>query len=101
MLGFRKMPDQTNNLLGYTNAMKAYVGTSGFQYKNWAEKFYEGVPQKDWLDFYAEHFNSVEINSSFYHLPKESTFKSWADRVHSDFRFAVKGSRYVSHHIRL
>lgn len=79
-----------------------YVGTSGYQYKGWSQKFYpEDVKKKDWLRYYANNFNSVEINASFYRLPEASTFTNWAEQVPNDFRFAIKGSRYVTHQKRL
>ncbi len=78
------------------------VGTSGYQYDHWAGAFYPpGLPQKDWLEHYAQHFDTVEINNTFYHLPDRSTFESWGQRVPSDFLYAVKFSRYGSHIKRL
>lgn len=79
-----------------------YVGTSGFSYKGWSEKFYpKDLPQKKQLEFYTAHYNSVEINSSFYHLPKKSTFESWKKRTPADFCFAIKGSRYITQMLKL
>jgi uncharacterized protein YecE (DUF72 family) len=79
-----------------------WIGTSGFQYKEWTKQFYpEGLPQKRWLEYYAEHFNSVEINNSFYRLPQTKTFAGWAERTPPDFRFAIKGSQYITHRLRL
>ena len=82
--------------------MKNYVGCSGYSYDGWAEGFYPPeVPKKRWLEYYAEHFDTVEINSSFYHLPKESTLKKWHQGVPGNFRFTLKGSRYVTHQKKL
>jgi uncharacterized protein YecE (DUF72 family) len=79
-----------------------YVGTSGYQYKGWAEEFYpEHVKKKDWLQYYASQFNSVEINASFYRLPEANTFAKWRGETPAGFVFAIKGSRYVSHRRRL
>lgn len=79
-----------------------HVGTSGYQYKGWTEKFYpEEVKKKDWLPYYASRFNSVEINASFYRLPEAKTFAKWRDAVPANFCFAIKGSRYVTHMKRL
>jgi uncharacterized protein YecE (DUF72 family) len=79
-----------------------FVGTSGFSYKGWSEKFYPGdLPQKMQLEFYAQHYNSVEINSSFYHLPKKETFASWKERTPDNFYFAIKGSRYITQMLKL
>lgn len=57
--------------------MKVYVGCLGWNYKDWRENFYpEELPQKNWLSFYAEQFNSVEINTTFYRLPKDEHLKT-------------------------
>jgi len=78
--------------------MTNYIGCSGFSYDDWKGEFYpEDVPKKKWLEYYAKKFNSVEINSSFYHLPKEKTLKDWHERVPGNFRFTLKGSRFVTH----
>lgn len=80
----------------------AYIGTSGFQYKSWGGDFYpDDVPQRRWLEYYASQFNSVEINSSFYRLPSAQTFRRWREAVPDGFRYAIKGSRYVTHQLRL
>jgi len=77
---------------------KIYIGTSGWNYKSWKGKFYPGeLAQKEWLDYYSKKFNSVEINNTFYQLPKEHTFKNWADHTPKDFIFSVKASRYITH----
>jgi len=81
------------------NAGRAYVGTSGYIYKHWSDGvFYpKGLPQKRWFEYYAQHFNSVEINNSFYRLPEPSVFRSWHARAPRGFTFFVKGSRFVTH----
>jgi uncharacterized protein YecE (DUF72 family) len=74
------------------------IGTSGWSYDHWQGPFYpEDLPSKDRLAFYAERFGSVEVNNSYYHLPDEKTLESWREAVPEDFRFAVKGSRYITH----
>src|SRR5438552_11020625 len=79
-----------------------FVGTSGFSYKSWTGKFYpEDLPASRQLEFYAQHFNSVEINSSFYHLPKKTTYEGWRKRTPGDFRFVIKGSRYITQFLSL
>jgi len=79
-----------------------HVGTSGFVYQHWRGVFYpEDLPAAKWLEYYASHFDCVEINSSFYHLPKPETIVSWRDRTPRSFRFVLKGSRFVSHRKRL
>ena len=78
--------------------MPVYVGTSGWQYKHWRHTFYpEGVAQSRWLEFFAERFQTVELNNSFYALPKEETFAKWAMRTPDDFIMAAKMSRYLTH----
>ena len=78
------------------------VGTSGFSYQHWKGVFYpEDLPQRRLLEFYCEQFDCVEINSSFYHLPRQTTLESWYERTPEDFLFVLKGSRYVSHIKRL
>ncbi len=82
--------------------MPVIIGTSGWQYKHWKERFYpQGVPQKAWLEYYAERFQTVESNAAFYMLPKPETFRSWAARTPDDFLMTVKMNRYVTHIRRL
>lgn len=82
--------------------MKIYIGTSGWQYYHWYSKFYpENLKSKDFLNFYAKHFKTVEINTSFYHFTKESTFKNWLTQVPKDFLFSVKLHRLFTHFRRL
>jgi uncharacterized protein YecE (DUF72 family) len=78
-----------------------FVGTSGWQYKDWRDPFYEGRPQRLWLSAYAERFATVEVNNAFYRLPERSTFERWCDQVPDDFVVAVKASRYLTHVKRL
>jgi uncharacterized protein YecE (DUF72 family) len=78
------------------------LGTSGWQYRDWRGRFYpDGLPQKKWLEHYAEHFRTVEINNAFYRLPERTTFEQWRERTPADFCFAVKMSRYLTHIKRL
>jgi uncharacterized protein YecE (DUF72 family) len=78
------------------------IGASGWQYKHWRETFYpKGVPQKSWLEFYAQRFQTVELNNSFYRLPPAETFAQWAARTPPDFIVGVKASRYLTHIKRL
>ncbi len=77
---------------------KIFIGTSGWSYDDWKEKFYpENLKSNDWLNFYADYFNSVEINNSFYQLPSKDTLKGWFKKVPSDFVFSIKASRYITH----
>ncbi len=74
-----------------------YIGTSGFSYAEWKGKFYpEDLPQRDWLSYYAERFDTVEINASFYATIGKAQYKRWYDQTSKDFRFAVKGHRYIT-----
>jgi uncharacterized protein YecE (DUF72 family) len=78
------------------------VGTSGWMYRDWAGTVYpKGVPQRRWLEAYAERFPTVEINNSFYRLPTREQFAAWRERTPSGFVFAPKVSRYLSHIKRL
>jgi len=78
---------------------KLYIGTSGFSYTHWQEGvFYpKGLPKAKQLEYYTEHFQTVELNNSFYHLPLAKTFQGWRQRTPPYFIFAVKASRYISH----
>jgi uncharacterized protein YecE (DUF72 family) len=78
------------------------IGTSGWQYRDWRGAFYPAdVPARSWLGAYAHTFTTCEINNSFYRLPDRETFARWAGAVPTDFRFAVKASRYLTHVKRL
>ena len=75
-----------------------YIGTSGWNYKDWRTTFYpEKLSPKEWLAYYARHFHTVEINNSFYHLPTVAVFKKWFHEVPPHFIFSVKGSRFITH----
>src|SRR3954453_5392988 len=79
-------------------AATIHVGCSGWVYKHWRGIFYpEGLPQKRWFERYAEEFDTVEINASFYRLPLASTFEGWRDKAPPGFRYAVKVNRFITH----
>jgi uncharacterized protein YecE (DUF72 family) len=80
---------------------KAYIGTSGWNYKSWRDDFYGDTPQKQWLRFYAERFTAIDVNGTFYRLQPQSTFKKWRDETPDGFLFAIKGHRYVTHNKKL
>jgi uncharacterized protein YecE (DUF72 family) len=80
---------------------KAYIGTSGWNYKGWRNGFYSDTPQKRWLRFCAERFSAIEVNGTFYRLQEKSTFKKWRDETPTGFPFAIKGHRYVTHNKKL
>jgi uncharacterized protein YecE (DUF72 family) len=78
------------------------VGTSGYVYPDWRGRFYpRGLPARQWLPFYARHFDTVELNNPFYRLPAKAAFQGWRRSVGTDFVFAVKASRYLTHLKRL
>jgi len=85
----------------------AHIGTSGWNYPSWRERFYPpGLPPSRWLAFYAEHFDgapfaTVELNRSFYRLPTPENFAAWAAQVPERFLFAVKATRFTTHIKRL
>jgi uncharacterized protein YecE (DUF72 family) len=82
--------------------VRLWVGTSGFGYAEWRGKFYpKRLPANEMLRFYASRFDAVEINNSFYRLPKESVLQSWAEQVPGDFRFVLKAPRRITHSKRL
>lgn len=74
------------------------IGCSGWQYRHWKGDFYPAdLPQQHWLEFYAQRFDTVEVNNSFYRLPSADAFAAWQRRAPMGFRFAVKASRYLTH----
>ena len=75
-----------------------HVGCSGWVYRHWKGGFYPAeLPQKRWFEHYARHFDTVEINASFYRLPLASTFDSWREKAPRGFRYAVKANRFLTH----
>ncbi len=79
-----------------------FIGTSGWHYDDWRGRFYPAkLPKARWLEFYARHFNTLELNNSFYHLPSEAAFTNWYNASPPDFVFSVKVSRFITHIKRL
>lgn len=79
-----------------------YIGTSGWQYRDWNGVVYpDGMKPADQLAYYAMLFNTVEINSTFYHMPRTTTTEKWHDQVPEHFRFTLKLNRYLTHTKRL
>jgi uncharacterized protein YecE (DUF72 family) len=79
-------------------AGKVLIGTSGWTYAHWKKVFYpEGMRQREWLLHYCSSFDTVEINATFYRLPKAQVFDSWRERTPDGFRFAVKCDRRITH----
>jgi uncharacterized protein YecE (DUF72 family) len=82
--------------------MEIYVGTSGYGYKEWKGIFYpEKISPKEMLGFYSQHFKTVEINNTFYHMPTKGVLTSWAEQVPDDFVFALKAPQVITHLKRL
>ena len=82
--------------------MKTYIGCSGYYYNHWKGRFYPPtLSKKQWLVFYAQHFNTVEINNTFYKMPVEKTLQNWYDITPADFVFSLKGFRYITHQKKL
>lgn len=78
------------------------IGTSGWQYRDWRGVIYPPkLPQRLWLEEYAKHYATVEVNNAFYRLPERHTFEQWRERTPDDFVVAVKMSRYLTHVKRL
>ncbi len=78
------------------------IGTSGWNYNHWRGVFYpEELPQNKWLSYYCSHFDTVEVNNSFYRLPEKKTFEAWRDQTPDGFQFCIKASRYLTHIKRL
>lgn len=78
------------------------IGTSGFHYKHWKGPFYpEKCPASKMLDHYVKHFDTVELNNSFYRLPEAGAFDCWREATPDNFLFAVKASRFITHNKKL
>jgi uncharacterized protein YecE (DUF72 family) len=79
-----------------------HVGCSGWNYRAWRGAFYpQGLPARAWLEHYATHFNTVEVNSTFYRLVERGTVERWIEQTPRAFVFAIKASRYLTHVKRL
>jgi uncharacterized protein YecE (DUF72 family) len=82
--------------------LRYFIGTSGWHYDHWRYLFYpDKLAKAKWLEFYARHFTTVELNNSFYRLPSEQAFAAWRDSSPANFTFAVKVSRFITHIKRL
>lgn len=85
-----------------SSAGAVHIGTSGWHYKHWKGPFYpEKLPASKMLPWYVERFDTVEINNSFYRLPQASALELWCRQTPSNFCFAVKASRYITHNRKL
>jgi len=78
------------------------IGTSGWFYQHWIERFYpKELHKSEWFKYFCGHFDTVEINNTFYHLPKQKTVENWQKVSPKNFIFAVKASRFITHIKRL
>jgi uncharacterized protein YecE (DUF72 family) len=78
------------------------IGTSGWHYDHWRERFYpEDLPRNKWLTYYAKHFDTVEINNTFYNLPRTKAVENWFKLAPKNFLYAVKANRFITHIKRL
>jgi uncharacterized protein YecE (DUF72 family) len=83
-------------------AKPVHIGCSGWNYRDWRGAIYpEGLPARRWLERYAELFDTVEVNNTFYRLPSQSAVEGWVDQTPPGFVIAVKASRYMTHVKRL
>jgi uncharacterized protein YecE (DUF72 family) len=79
-----------------------HIGCSGWNYRDWRERFYpKGLPARRWLEHYAEHFDTVEVNNTFYRLPSKTAVAGWVEQTPEHFVIALKASRYLTHMKRL
>lgn len=96
------VPSAAPSASGYPPRVHLRVGTSGFAYKEWLDRFYPAdLPAAGMLRYYAEHFPAVEINNTFYQLPKVELLAKWAEQVPESFRFVLKASQRITHLQRL
>jgi uncharacterized protein YecE (DUF72 family) len=78
-----------------------HIGCSGWNYASWKHEFYGGLPARRWLEHYAKYFDTVEVNSTFYRLPRREAVANWVQTVPPGFIFTIKASRYLTHIKRL
>jgi len=78
--------------------MITYFGCSGWYYREWKDLFYpNGLHQKDYFSYYANHFNSVELNSTFYHFPAQESVQAWYKQAPKNFKYSIKANREITH----
>jgi len=78
--------------------VKIRIGTSGWYYNHWTGLFYPAeLPKSEWFEYYAKDFDTVEINNTFYHLPKEAFLKKWHEQAPKSFIYSVKANQYITH----
>jgi uncharacterized protein YecE (DUF72 family) len=77
---------------------KLYIGTSGWHYKHWKGTFYPAeLKAREHFDYYKKHFDTVEINNTFYRLPPKEVFFDWKEKVDREFIYVIKASRFITH----
>ena len=82
--------------------MKWFIGCAGFYYKEWKDFFYPtGLAQKNWFGYYCQHFNTIEINSTFYKMPTQKALEKWYNDSPADFVFTLKAPRIITHYKQL
>lgn len=82
-----------------TTPIQWHIGCSGFHYKEWKETFYpKGLPQRRWFEYYSTHFNTLELNVTFYRFPQISFLANWYQKSPSHFTFSVKAPRLITHY---
>jgi len=102
MDGERGEPETRGKELTSRPSGRVRIGTSGWRYPRWRGDFYpRGLVQRRELEYIGANFSTVELNGSFYSLQRPASYQSWRESVPEDFVFAVKGSRYVTHMLRL
>jgi uncharacterized protein YecE (DUF72 family) len=76
---------------------KVFIGTSGFNYRDWKGKFYpDDLAQREWLSYYARQFKTIEINNSFYTVVRKETYEKWYQQTPGNFSFVIKGHRFIT-----
>jgi uncharacterized protein YecE (DUF72 family) len=75
-----------------------HIGCSGFSYKEWKEEFYpKGLAQSRWFNYYTQHFDTLELNVTFYRFPTLNSLKGWYDKAPDQFSFSAKVPRSITH----
>jgi uncharacterized protein YecE (DUF72 family) len=92
---------ETGETVDNSPASTIRIGCSGWNYASWRQELYEGLPPRLWLEHYARHFDTVEVNNTFYRLPRREAVANWERTVPPGFLFTVKVSRYLTHVKRL
>jgi uncharacterized protein YecE (DUF72 family) len=78
------------------------IGTSGYIYRPWRGRFYpEKLPVKKWFEFYCQHFDTVEINNTFYRLGTAPAYRGWREQAPRGFRYTLKCNRFITHNLKL